>query len=216
MLRKRNPWHDPAGNRTTRKPPDHRQETHMEVVWTFFSRSSGLAKSVLQGTARGGRSQGIEEKSCNDNVRWWTGLEFAESQRAAESKGKLRKLVVKSFVVLQRPSWVRDRWRWRWRYNTTWSTSAEKKKKLRHAKSTGRSYPRLPLLIVAIQATSNETSSFRLSSLKLPTLWEFYDLYWTYTHLFQDQFPALWASWDTFRVAPFTGRLVTHLAYRLT
>ena len=28
------PCQDPAGNRTTRRPPDHRQETQTEVVWT--------------------------------------------------------------------------------------------------------------------------------------------------------------------------------------
>ena len=26
---------DPAGNQTTRRPPDHRKETQTEVVWTF-------------------------------------------------------------------------------------------------------------------------------------------------------------------------------------
>ena len=31
-----------------------------------------------------------------DNVREWTGLEFAKSQRAVENREKWRKLVVKS------------------------------------------------------------------------------------------------------------------------
>ena len=30
-----------------------------------------------------------------DNIREWTGLEFAKSQRAVENREKLRKLVVK-------------------------------------------------------------------------------------------------------------------------
>ena len=36
------------------------------------------------------------------------GLEFAKFQRAVEDRGKWRKLVVKSSVVPQRPSWCRD------------------------------------------------------------------------------------------------------------
>ena len=44
-----------------------------------------------------------------DNIREWTGLEFAKSQRAVENREKWRKLVVKSSVVPQRPSRLTDR-----------------------------------------------------------------------------------------------------------
>ena len=37
------------------------------------------------------------------------GLEFGKSQRAVENREKWRKLVAKSSVVPQRPSWSRDR-----------------------------------------------------------------------------------------------------------
>ena len=50
------------------------------------SRSSGLAKTVLQGTMKGGRRQGREKKRREDNIREWTGLEFAKSQRAVENR----------------------------------------------------------------------------------------------------------------------------------
>ena len=70
------------------------------------SRSSGLAKTILQGTAKGGRKQGGQRKRWEDNIREWTGLEFGRSQRAVEKKW--RKLVAKSSVVPQRPSWLRD------------------------------------------------------------------------------------------------------------
>ena len=73
------------------------------------SRSSGLAKTILQGTVKG-RRQGRQKKGWEDNVREWTGLEFAKSQRAVENRGKWRKLVAKSSVVPQRPSRLRDRW----------------------------------------------------------------------------------------------------------
>ena len=72
------------------------------------SRSSGLAKTILQGTAEGGRRQGGQRKRWEDNMREWTGLEFGKSQRVVENKKKWRKLVAKSFVVPQRPSRLRD------------------------------------------------------------------------------------------------------------
>ena len=73
------------------------------------SRSSGLAKTILQGTVKGGRRQGRQRKGLEDNIREWTGLELAKFQRAMENREKWRKLVAKSSVVHQRPSWLRDR-----------------------------------------------------------------------------------------------------------
>ena len=54
------------------------------------SRSSGLAKTILQGTEKGGRRQGRQRKRWEDNIREWTGLEFAKFQRAAENREKWR------------------------------------------------------------------------------------------------------------------------------
>ena len=73
------------------------------------SRSSGLSKTILQGTVKGGRRQGRQRKRWEDNIRKWTGLEFAKSPRAMENRGKWMKLVVKSSVVPQRPFRLRDR-----------------------------------------------------------------------------------------------------------
>ena len=50
--------------------------------------SSGLAKIILQGIVKGGRRQGRQRKRWEDNIREWTGLEFAKTQRAVESKEK--------------------------------------------------------------------------------------------------------------------------------
>ena len=71
-------------------------------------RSSGLAKTILQGTVKGGRRQGRQRKRWEDNIREWTGLEFAKSQRAVENREKWRKLVAKSSVVPQEPLRLRD------------------------------------------------------------------------------------------------------------
>ena len=56
------------------------------------SRSSGLTKTVLQGTVKGVRRQGRQRKRWEDNIREWTGLEFAKFQRAVENREKWRKL----------------------------------------------------------------------------------------------------------------------------
>uniref|UniRef100_UPI003AF61705 hypothetical protein n=1 Tax=Thiolapillus sp. TaxID=2017437 RepID=UPI003AF61705 len=73
-----------------------------------ISRSSGLVKTILQGTVKGGRRHGGQRKRWEDNIREWTGLEFGKSPRAVENTEKWRKLVAKSSVVPQRPSRLRD------------------------------------------------------------------------------------------------------------
>ena len=72
------------------------------------SRVSALTKSILQGKMKGGRRQGRQKKRWEDNIREWTGLGFAKSQRAVENREKWSKLVMKSSVVPQRPSKVKE------------------------------------------------------------------------------------------------------------
>ena len=72
----------------------HKLQCHGHV-----SHSSGLAKTILQGTVKGGGRQGRQRKRWEDNIREWTGLEFAKSQWAVGNREKWRKLVVQSSVV---------------------------------------------------------------------------------------------------------------------
>ena len=72
------------------------------------SRSSGLAKTILQGTVKGGGRQDRQRKRWEDNIRELTGLQFGKFQRAVENWEKWRKLVAKSSVVPQRPMQLRD------------------------------------------------------------------------------------------------------------
>ena len=58
------------------------------------SRSSGLAKTILQGAVKGGRRQGGQRKRWEDNIREWTGLEFGRSQRAVGNREKRKKKLV--------------------------------------------------------------------------------------------------------------------------
>ena len=57
---------------------------------------------------KGGRRQGRQRNRWEDNIREWTGLEFGKSQGAVEDREKWRKLVAKSSVVPQLPSWLKD------------------------------------------------------------------------------------------------------------
>ena len=53
-----------------------------------LSRSSYLAKTILQGTVKGKRRQGRQKKKRKDNIKEWTSLEFAKYQRAVENREK--------------------------------------------------------------------------------------------------------------------------------
>ena len=53
-------------------------------------RASGLAKTILQGTAKGGRREGGQRKRCVDNITEWTGLEFGVPEGSGE-QGKMEK-----------------------------------------------------------------------------------------------------------------------------
>ena len=75
---------DPAGNQP--------KEDLLTIVnrrklqwYGHVSWSSGLAKTILQGTVKGVRRQG-RQKTLEDNIREWTGLKFSESQRAVENR----------------------------------------------------------------------------------------------------------------------------------
>ena len=64
------------------------------------SRSSGLAKTILQGTVRGGRRRDRQKKRWEDKIKEWTGMEFADSQMAVEDRETWRELVRKSSMVI--------------------------------------------------------------------------------------------------------------------
>ena len=81
-----------------------------KLKWYWHvTRSSGLAKTILQGTVQGGRRRGKQRKRWEDNIKEWTGLEWDIMLRKAENREEWRKLVVKSTVVPQRSARLRDR-----------------------------------------------------------------------------------------------------------
>ena len=77
--------------------------------YRHVTRSSGLAKTILQGTVQGRRRRGRQRKRWEDSIKRWTGLEWNIVLRKAENREEWRKLVVKSTVVPQRSTRLRDR-----------------------------------------------------------------------------------------------------------
>ena len=63
------------------------------------SRSSGLAKTILQGTVQGGRRRGRQRKRWEDNIPEWTGLKLSNTLRIADNRREWRELAYKSSVA---------------------------------------------------------------------------------------------------------------------
>ena len=79
------PHQDPAGNRTTRRRPDHGKKTQTAVVWSCLPFIRFSQNHLARHSERGKR-QGRQRRWWEDNIREWTGLEFAKSQRAVENR----------------------------------------------------------------------------------------------------------------------------------
>ena len=79
-----------------------------ELRWYgHISRSSGMAKTILQGTEKGARRRGRQKKRWEDNIKEWMGLGFGNSLRAAEDREGWTGIVATSSVVPQWPPRLR-------------------------------------------------------------------------------------------------------------
>ena len=69
------------------------------------SRSSGLAKTILQGTVKGKRKKKKRqtEEEVGNIIKEWTGMDFASSTRAVENRSRWKGIVANSSVVPRRP-----------------------------------------------------------------------------------------------------------------
>ena len=59
------------------------------------TRSNSLAKTIMQGTVRGGRRRGRQKRRWEDNIREWTGLTLGQATRKAEDRDVWRELIVR-------------------------------------------------------------------------------------------------------------------------
>ena len=79
-----------------------------------ISRSSGMAKTILQGTVKGARRKGRQKKRWEDNIKEWTGMGFGDSLKAVEDIEGWKGIVATSSVVPRRPPRLRDWDEMRW------------------------------------------------------------------------------------------------------
>ena len=73
-----------------------------------ISRSSGMAKTILQGTVKGASRRGRQKKRWDDNMKEWTGMGFGDSLRAAKDREGWKGIVATSSVVPRRPPRLMD------------------------------------------------------------------------------------------------------------
>ncbi|GFO35504.1 eukaryotic translation initiation factor 3 subunit f [Plakobranchus ocellatus] len=78
--------------------------------YVHTTRSSGLAKTIMQGIVNRGRRRGRRQKKrWEDNIREWTGLELSNTFRKAEDREEWKAVVWRSSAA---PRWIpnlRDR-----------------------------------------------------------------------------------------------------------
>ena len=67
------------------------------------SRSSGLSKTIMPGTVKGGRRRGGQRKRWEDNIKDWTCLRAAESLRVSKDRNGWREVVRRSVMAPLRP-----------------------------------------------------------------------------------------------------------------
>ena len=76
--------------------------------YSHISRSSGMAKTILQGALKGARRRGRQHKRWENKIKEWTGMGFGDSLTAAEDREGWKGIVTTSSVVPRRLPRLRD------------------------------------------------------------------------------------------------------------
>ena len=99
---------DPAGNWTTGRPPDDPKERQTAVVWSCLPFIRSGPNYLARHSERGKKTRQTEEEVGRQHQ----GMDRPGVRQVPEGTGEQRKmekkLVAKSSVVPQRPSWSRD------------------------------------------------------------------------------------------------------------
>ena len=67
---------------SSQKDPENATGVHDDLINNEnISRSSGMAKTILQGTVKGARRRGRQKKRWEDNIKEWIGMGFGDSVR---------------------------------------------------------------------------------------------------------------------------------------
>ena len=87
----------------------------LKLRWYWhITRSTGLAKMILQGTVQAGRRKGTQKKRYEYNISEWTGLGLDEALWKAEDREEWRKVVARLSLMPQRSFRLRDDWVSEW------------------------------------------------------------------------------------------------------
>ena len=82
-----------------------RQKMKAKMVWLCL-KVFWLRRKITEGTVKGKRKRGRQKKRLEDNIKEWTGMDFASSTRAAENRSRWNGIVANSSVVPRRPTKV--------------------------------------------------------------------------------------------------------------
>ena len=84
-----------------------------KLKWSgHVSCSSGVAKTILQTTVKGGRRQGRQRRKWEDNIKECTGLEVRQVPKGSGEQRKLEGAGCEVVCGAHWPSQLRDKWRW--------------------------------------------------------------------------------------------------------
>ena len=82
------PCQDPAGNRTTRRPPDHREETQTAVEWTYLPSIMSGQNHLARHSERGKKTRPTEEEVGRQHQ----GMDRLGVRHVLEGSGEQRKM----------------------------------------------------------------------------------------------------------------------------
>ena len=82
------PCQDPAGNRTTRRPPDHRKEVQIAVVWSCLPFIRSGQNHLARHSERGKKTKQTEEEMGRQHQ----GMDRPGVRQVPEGSGEQRKI----------------------------------------------------------------------------------------------------------------------------
>ena len=86
MIQRESLWKGPAGNRTTRRPPDHRKETLSEIAWTCLPFIRYGQNHLARHSERGKKTRQTEEVERQHRGMGRPGVRQVPEGRGEEGK----------------------------------------------------------------------------------------------------------------------------------
>ena len=82
----------PECNWSPRWSPNHGKEKEIQMRWySHISRSSDIAKTILQGTVKGARRRWRQKKRWEENIKEWTGNGVWRFPEGSKRQGRMER-----------------------------------------------------------------------------------------------------------------------------